>query len=368
MWKLPLSGENTHGASDTAVTTGEYFLASCEFLSENKFSILKRGIKALSIKSDRYKPVKTVAADQISQINIILEKHGAFYHPMKVRVVLKGKLDFFFVLNGAVSKQGLALIENEYELLSNFDQMRFKSYLPSVYGFDFITAGKGRVGFFLGQWFVGYKEFHISDDDGRRKIVIWESDGSRYYMEMSDSFKIYQEISKILTCCYNLETFDQINSWHHAAGDFIVKQEDGKFHVRLVTVRAYKPLTQLGAGENNQKKYILPALLFFFLDLTIRMRIDRLNGTERRVLLDNAVINAVLRGFISALDEKAAIYDYGDIKSDFFDFAVQFTPEQIVELAEKIVTTCYFDPIEITLIKENLINHCEVLYTGLKNI
>ncbi len=370
LWQLPLSGKNIRQSCDSSLTkgltTGDYYLAACEFLSKDNFSILKIGLKFFFDKS--------IQAGQISQIKIFLEKHGAFYHPLKIDVVLDKNTTCSFVLNGAVSKQGISLIKTEYDLLSRINQINKVNqiqpalHLPQVFGFDFIGTNKGKVGFFLGQWFENYKEFHISDDNKTRQITIWESDGTCHYIEMEDAFGIYQKIAEILTYYYDLETFKQILSWHHAAGDFIVSLENGKLRVKLITVRAYSPLTKLGAGENDINTYILPSLLFFFMDMTIRIRIDRLNGTGETVLIDEDMLNSVIKGFLSALDEKSAIYDYGDLKTDFIEFFFQFDLEQLCELAENIVQSCYFDPLEIKLIEENLKIHCKTLYTNFKNI
>jgi len=369
LWQLPLSGKNIRQSCDSSLTkgltTGDYYLAACEFLSRDNFLFLKKGLKTFFKKS--------VEEDQITHIQIFLEKHGAFYHPLKIEVAFDNKQNCSFVLNGAVSKQGVSLIKTEYDLLSHInkihpDPIHQVSYLPQVFGFNFIGTNKGRVGFFLGQWFENYKEFHISDDNQTRQITIWESDGTCRYIEMEDAFEIYQKIAEILTYYYDLETFKQILSWHHAAGDFIVSLENGKFSVRLITVRAYSPLTKLGAGENNHNAYILPSLLFFFMDLTMRIRIDRLNGTGKTVLIDEDMLNSVIKGFLSALDEKSAIYDYGDLKAGFIAFFFQFDLEQQCELAENIVKSCYSDPLEISLIKENLKIHCKTLYTNFKKI
>ncbi|MCP4670422.1 MAG: hypothetical protein GY857_03840, partial [Desulfobacula sp.] len=327
LWQLPLSGKNSRQSSDSDFTTGDYYLAACRFLSKNNFSILQTALG--SFLSHNFLPGNSVhdistMADQISRIEVFLEKHGAFYHPMRIKVILHNDTKCLFVLNGAVSKQGIALIKKEHELLLKINKNQLRSYLPQVYGFDFIKVDGVKVGFFLGQWLENYKEFHVSDDNGAREISIWNSNGSCHYIQMGDAFEIYRKIAGILTHYYNIETFEQISSWHHAAGDFIVSLEDGKLSVKLITIRAYQPLTQIGAGEKNQKTYILPSLLLFFLNMTIRIRLDRLNGTGEMVMIDQLVLNDIIKGFLSALDEKSVIFDYGDLSSAFIEFFLRF--------------------------------------------
>ncbi|MBU8912353.1 MAG: hypothetical protein KOO65_13870, partial [Desulfobacterales bacterium] len=272
-----------------------------------------------------------------------------------------------FVLNGAVSSSGLSLIKNEYGLISRMNQACSNHYLPQVFGIDFIKTDKGKVGFFLGEWFEGFKEFHVTEDQDRRQIAIWESDGRRRYISEADALPIYQKISRILTYYYDIETFEQIFPWHHAAGDFIVKQEEGSTQVRLITVRGYSPLTEVADEKADKKVHILPSLLFFFLNLTLRMRLDRLNGTGKAVMLGQKTIKAAAEGFLHGLDEKSSSGGSEDFRSVFIDFFNQFTLEQIIGIMENILESCHPDPLEIRLIKKNLESHCKVLHSSFKN-
>ena len=359
LWGLPLSGKETRHSSSHAITTGDYYLTACKFLSNDHFSFLQKALNSFFSR-----PVKT---DQITSIKVFLEKHGAFYHPLKIQVALNNSETCSFVMNGAVSSRGLLLVKNEYDLLLKINQMYSQCYLPQIYGFDFVEIDKGRVGFFLGQWFEDYKEFHVTDDKGKRQIAIWESNGSCQHIELNHGFKIYQEISRILTYYYNLETFEQISSWHHAAGDFIVNTEDDKLDVRLITIREYSPLTQFAAGKDDKNINILPSLLLFFLNLTIQIRLDRLNGTGKTIMVDIAVLNSVVKGFLSALDEKSKDYDYGNLREHFIEFFLHFDLEQIFEIVENVVESSSSDPREILLIKENSNAHCRQLNLIFKN-
>ncbi len=369
LWKIPLSVENTGFAShihseyttkDSGFTIGDYFLASSMFLSKNDFSILKSGLEIICDIS--------VQTDQICRITLFLEKHGAFYHPLKIQVALTEHRIYLFVLNGAVSKPGLLLIEKEYQLISGLNKIYLKRYLPQVFGADVIKTDKGSIGFFLGEWLDGFKEFHATEDQGRKQISIWESDGKQHYISETNALPVYQEISRILTYYYDIETFQQIFPWHHAAGDFIIRQEDGKIHVRLITIRGYGSLTPFGTNEADKKKHILPSLLFFFLNMTLRIRLDRLNGISRMVMLDKQIINSTIEGFLSALDEKSLIYDFGDLRSIFIEFFRQFNLEQIRGLLENILEDCYPDKSEIAIIEENFESHCKFLHSIFKNV
>ena len=369
LWKLPLSGKG-NGVSrdipgdaiprDPAISIGDYFSAAGCFLSENDFSIVKTGIKAFF-----EQPVLT---DQIDRISVFLEKHGAFYHPLKIQVAVHGRSCCSFVLNGAVSKPGLVLIEKEHQLISRLNKTYPNRYLPLVFGVDIIRTDKGRMGFFLGEWFEGYKEFHTTKDHGVRRIVIWESNGTGHTISETTALPIYQEISRILTYYYDIETFEQIFPWHHAAGDFIVFQEGDMVFVKLITVRGYTPLTEFGAQERDKKPHILPSLMFFCLNLTLRMRLDRLNGTGQAVILDEKLIPAIVHGFLQALDEKSKAYDYGSLRVSFLEFIRQFSPEQLMEMMAVILEDHPPNPAEMDLIEEGLDSHCRILDAIFKSL
>lgn len=359
LWELPLSGKKSGSLRNFNITTGDYFTACCSFLSKNDFLKLRTGLELFL--------QRPVLRDQIDKINVSLEKHGAFYHPLKVQVVGNNKQNCFFVLNGAVSNPGLSLIEKESDLISRLNKTCSKLYLPKIYGMDFIQTDKGRLGFFLGQWFEGYKEFHVTMDNGTRQIAVWESDGRCRYISETDAGRIYHHISAILTYYYNIDTFEQISPWHHAAGDFVVKQEEKEFDVRLITVRGYSPFMEPAKGT-DQAKMILPFLLFFFLNLTLRIRLDRINGTGETVLLGETVTQAAIQGFFTELDYKSKIYDYGELRSIFIDFFQRFTFEQIIEIMENILEDSYPEFSEKKLLKKNLSSHGTFLYSFLKNL
>jgi hypothetical protein len=397
LWDLPLSGKNPGEkpgkAADPSlknpsddlrmtpdISIGDYFLAAQAFLSKNEFSILRAGLDIVF-----KRPVFPV---QIESIIISLEKHGAFYHPLKIQVRLNNRDFFFFVLNGAVSTPGLALIEDEYHLIARLNKRYPKHYLPRVFGMDIMETDRGRVGFFIGEWFEGFLEFHLTETLGERQVVIWESDGTRHCIPETRAFPIYREISRILTYYYDIETFEQIHSWHHAAGDFILGKETGSghaevgnfqerdfwtsdfkdIHVRLVTARGYAPLTQFEDPGADKNVHILPSLVFFFLHLTLRMRLDRLDGTGSVAMAGERIIPAIVDGFLHSLDEKTLMYDHGDLRKAFMAFVRQFSPEQLQGILEGIIESGHPATSETAVILGNIESHCRLLHSALKNV
>lgn len=369
LWEMPLSGKRTVSQSDfqsggvsrrTAIGVGDYFSASRLFLSKNDCSILLTGLETVL--------KKPVSRDHIRRVSVFLEKHGAFYHPLKIRVELENSPPCLFVLNGAVSTHGLSLIEREYALISRLNNTFSKKYLPRVFGVDILQTNHGRIGFFLGEWFEDYKEFHVTEGPGERQVVIWESDGRCRYLPGKSALPIYREAAWILTYYYNIETFEQIYPWHHAAGDFIVKQTDDQFHIRLITVRGYSPLTEFGPDDADKKNHILPSLLVFFLNLTLRMRMDRLDGTGRPILIGEDVIRASVEGFLTALDEKSKNYDYGDLKEVFIIFFRGFDLDQMMNIGATLMDSWDANSMENELIMGNVETHCRILQAIFKTV
>ena len=382
LWDLALSGINSAKTNRdvSKITVGDYFRAAHFFLSQNYFSALVKGLNAFF----KY----PVHKSHIKQVNVFLEKHGAFYHPMKVKVELNNADKCYFVLNGAVSTEGLSLIESEYQLISRLNKAFSKQYLPQVYAMAFVEALNIRAAFFLGQWFKGYKEFHItnhsdksekSEKSEKKQIALWESNDTCQYISEEKALAIYKEIAKILTYYYNIETFEQISLWHHAAGDFIAKKEKtgfGKtgFKVKLITARAYQPLNEFSSDEKHGKDHILPSLLIFFIKLSLKIRLDRLDGQGKYTLLSDKVTEAAVNGFLDALDEKTDNFDfgpdyisdfgykYGNLKNIFTGFFKQFDAEQLMVIVKNIAESEEFNDTENTLIKENSETHCRILH------
>ncbi len=365
LWSLPLSGESDippgqSSSKESDIRIGDYFLACAEFLSRNDFGLLIKGAAVLL--------EKKINDDRILRIDLNLEKHGAFYHPVNVTVIFPDNLKRSFVLNGAVSESGLSLIEDEYHRLLELNKSVTKQFIPSVFDVGFVRSEKGLFGFFLGEWFEGYKEFHITKVNRGKKIAIWESDGSCSYISSQDAYPVYKEIAYILTQFYDVESFKQIFPWHHAAGDFVVKLDGDDIQVRLITIRGYSAITEFTDNISEKKTFILPSLLFFFLYMTIQMRLDRLDGTGRSEILPEEINHVTTRGFLDALEEKSDQYDYGNIKTAFIDFFKQFDPEQLKGIIRNILKSSSPHPSEIPLINDNLTSHCHSLDSIFKNL
>ena len=156
---------------------------------------------------------------------------------------------------------------------------------------------------YLGQWFDGFHEFHLTApiDSDPDPIVVWAPEPI-YLTQSSHKKALCHEMARILTDFYNPLTFEQIGPWHHAAGDFTVHATPDSIETKLITVRDYRPL--MIAPAETTPASILEGLLLFFMHLSVQMRLDRLDGTGDLVWAGDWAVIGTVNGFFEALLEK----------------------------------------------------------------
>jgi hypothetical protein len=384
LWQRPLSGASfdfskniqAPGSRGPGLTPdrvplsiGEYFTAAKTFLENDQLAAAFFGT------------AEKGEGDPILSVNLFLEKHGAFYHPIRVNALSETGRSASFVLNGAVSRPGLSLIEKEYRLLAGLERQVPMGYTPRVFAVGIQTLEnvnpgnsnpeKKEVGFLFGEWFDGFHEFHISTRNGEQQIAVWESNGDIKYLTLKKASIIYEQIAYILTAYYNVETGEQIFPWHHAAGDFVVCPLAEDLPVKLITVRGYASLLEFdpeGAGPGEQ---ILPALLFFFLNLTLRMQMDRLDGVGSLAFLGKIVLEATVLGFLRGLDDKATPWGGEEgmegLKEIFIEFIAGFSLEQIEAVQTNLIEAWPANAAELTLANGHLKSHASSIHSLFKN-
>ena len=349
-----------------AVSHAAYLTATQTFLETNGFEALTR---AASRQLGR-----DVKAPDIEEIRICLEKHGEFYHPSRIETVVDQK-KLCFVLNVAATETGRRLIEKEYHLLNRLNNERPHRYLPMVYGFGRVAEPGGQnFAMFLGQWFDGYHEFHISFDpvDKKRKIMVWDDARDRFFLTVRQTQTLYAQASNILTAYYDLESFEQIFAWHHAAGDFIVKTENEKLKLRLVTARRYAAIFENQQGAQSARgdpQRILQALLVFFLNLSIHMRLDRLDGIGEMVWSDSVAVEATLTGFLEALSMKPDVSSLPDSPlACFIAFLAACSRKDLLDLSEAMVNRFNPQMPGLSVVKKNLHEHVAILHIAIRQM
>ena len=356
---LPLSRHFSGENSAISIGHGEYFQAIRNFF-ENDGNEIICGTLTRRLQQD-------VKADDIREIQICLVKHGEFYHPARIEVLAHHK-NIFFVLNVAVSETGIKAINNEYHCLIKLNDEFPICFLPEVFGFgEVASTGDRKIRMFLGHWFEGYKEFHISRDpsDNRNKILVWDDIRSRNYLSLKQSAELYRQAARILTYYYNVESFEQIFPWHHGAGDFVVKNDKADLDLKLISARGYAPLftnpNQLKNGEKDTE-VILQALLIFFLNLSIRIRLDRYDGVGDIAWADGPVVQSTLDGFFDGLALKPSVASMPDSLENCFRYYLSVcTNEDLYELSQAVVEKFNQRTPEFRVIKQHLEEHVEEL-------
>ena len=227
-----------------------------------------------------------------------------------------------------------------------------------------------QIGMFLGEWFEGYSEFHISKDpsDGKEKILIWDNLNGNFFMSADKALKLYRQASMIMTCFYNVHTFEQIFPWHHAAGDFVVKQTGDSLDVKLITARQYSSLFDTKV-QTKDRGLILEGLLMFLVVLSIRMRLDRLNGTGDIVWADNLSVEGTIKGFGEGIKLKTRSREIPYNFIDEFRIYLQSRSEnELFELSKAITNSFNQSAPDIPVICRNLAKHSSELFHAVKNL
>jgi hypothetical protein len=305
LWSAPLpASRHAFGQSatdndfDVQVTYGDYFSAARNFLMQNNSALLCGAI-------NRYMD-RPVSAAEFSQVAIYLVKHGAFYHPSYIKVQACGRW-WHFVLNVAVSSSGQKLLIREFQNLDKLNRELNIPYWPLVFGRGGGRTDGGRqLPMFLGQWLDGFHEFHLTagSDQGCPQVVVWDVDRGQWMLTGGQVQELMRQAACILAYAYNPLTFEAVLDWHHAAGDFVINTAEQGLSVRLITVRKYAPIIEIAEPDVAA---LLEALLIYLVNISLRLRLDRLDGTNQMACHPPAVIPAICQGFLQGLNSAAAL-------------------------------------------------------------
>lgn len=363
---LPLARPTSGQTAEIYVSHGEYFEAVRSFFDQDNCHMF---CKVLAQRLQQ-----KVLPGNISEIRIHLEKHGEFYHPARIIADMLGH-QISFVLNVAVSKPGKRHVTGEFHHLKRLNTEFDESFLPRVYSIGEAATSSGiEFYMFLGEWFQGYHEFHISrrSSDGQRQVCVWDDGKGRYYLSREQSLQIYRWAARIMTGYYNIRTFEHISPWHHAAGDFIIRLDQNNIELKLITVRGYAPLFQDLSGltsDTRSAEQILQALLIFFLKLSIWMRLDRVDGVGELVWSEAGVVQSTVAGIFEGLAQKPATPMLPDAVDICFKYYLSIcTPEDLFELSNSILQRFHPATPEIPLIKQNLVEHVQMLYQSINEL
>ena len=328
LWRQPLPMDR-HGAPRGGFQYGDYFGAVSSFLRQDGCrSLARAAAEALQ---------RPVGPQTIDHLDIFLEKHGACYHPSRVRVDCSGT-PLSLVVNAAVSGQGRAIIEREYRCLRRLGAAAGGGFTPRVYDMDRLDMGGGRdLPLFLGQWFDGFSEFHLSRSPagGRIRMRVWDPERGPFFLDREKTRHLYREAARILTTLYDPESTEQVLGWHHAAGDFVVRLDPaGQPVLRLITVRNYAPMM---AAADPDAQAMVEGLLLFVLGTTLGMRLDRLDGVGETVWADETALAGTLAGIFQALNAKERAGDLPEgFAPGFFRYLADYPAQDLLQLVNRL--------------------------------
>lgn len=369
IWDTPFPGKKPPAPGEPLsddppdIRIGDYFTGARAFLEKNRFKRLAQSASKLA--------GFPIAFNQIRTIHIRLQKHGEFYHPARVDVMGDG-FDVALVLNIALSNRGTQWIEKEYRLLKRLTRRYPSSYLPKVFGIGSNAIYGKTVRMFLGEWMEGYYEFHhVPDRSGKgTRIEVWSEENPPFLLSSSQEQELYRQISHILTFYYDIPSFKQIYPWHHAAGDFVVRTDTGDLCVKLVSIRGYAPMfrkTPSFKSKKDARSFILHAILLFFLDLSIRIRIDRVGGAGEMIWADKTSLQGLASGFFTGLTKKPAVNGFPAPISDCFcAYLASCRKNDLDELLMGIANRHLPRKEESELILPRLKCHSEELYAAIR--
>jgi hypothetical protein len=299
-------------AIDARITYGDYFSAAREFIEQDHASVLCRAVSRLA--------GRRVELADVARVEVFLVKHGAFYHPARIRANVCDRW-WSLVLNVAVSASGRAILEREFENLERLNQEMTAPYWPQVFGRGSGRTPAGRrLPMFLGQWLDGFHEFHLSARAGHdpARMIVWDEASDNSELTPFQVRELLRQAALILAYAYNPLTLEAILDWHHAAGDFVVNLAGVDLSVRLISVRRYAPMAEL---DQPDVAAILDALLVYLVDISLRLRIDRSDGIGHSVCHPVDAVSAICLGFFQGLQSGAS---RRDLPEDFVQMVRQF--------------------------------------------
>ena len=338
---------------DPAVTYGDYFTAARDFLTRNDCAELCAAVTAAT--------GETTAPDDLNRVGIHLVKHGAFYHPSLV-IADTGARRLHFVLNVAVSSNGARILDQEYLNFTRLHKELTTPFWPLVFARGRgACQGRGSFPMFLGQWLEGYYEFHLhtNGDTGAREVRVWDTDRGHWVLSEPQVDELIRQAASVLAYAYNPLTFEAILNWHHAAGDFVVSLMHGQLDVRLISVRKYAPMVRLDEPDVTD---ILDSMLVYLIHISLRLRIDRLHGTDGLACYPSSTVPAACRGFFHGLHSAAALRR---LPEDFIPTLKQYmrllSPPELTAMIRSVIKKCAPDTRERILLEDSSDEHAAAL-------
>lgn len=310
-----------------------------------------------------------VTPGDIETLVLRYEKYGTLYHVISIEAGTK-KNNWKFALSVAQFQEAREILDREFHLLGLLNQKFDYPYLPQAYLNDTLEIKKAKntetFAIALTSWFEGYHEWHFQGDKNKAETAaIWNMKKGFQSASKEELSEIIRLSTKILTLYFDTETYHRIHPWHHGAGDFVVKKDLKDIDVRLITVRGYE---SLASYVHNDHLRSLEAVLLFFLDMTLKMRIDKHGGMGDPIWAADSVLPSLRNGFIEALQFKEQKRDLPAFQtSDVIRRLREFSKEDLYsKLAQLAAYYRYTDPVDFACIETHQKEHTTELHLTLQ--
>lgn len=356
--ELALPFKITPSEVHSFLTLKDYFDAIVAFL----FTDEGKRLRAI-LERELRRPQGT---DKLPKVRLFSEKHGALYHVVRAEIGCDvGSVAL--AVSTAVTPEAKSHLGREYETLTGLEKAFPFTFLPKVFCTGHVRKhtprGKADLSFLLARWFEDYHEWHLAPDreDGRNGICIWDRTRGRRFASARETRELFRQASRILTLYYDTRNYCQIYPWHHAAGDFIIRVRNGAVDVKLTTARGYAPVIPF-LQDRGPNPFI--AIIYFFLNLTVKMRLDRLEGTGETLWADHTALQPVVTGFFDALKimKRQQRYTLGPVE-DLLDLLKSFDAEEVLKLYGPLLEFYQEEmPEDYSVIRKNLRKHGRGLY------
>lgn len=297
----------------------------------------------------------------VQRLDIIVEKHGSDYHPARLIAEMAGR-QVSFVANVALTERGLFRLTHDFHWLNFLGHHFHQCFVPRVH---FLTqpnenatdSGNPVLGLFVGEWLEGYHEFHLTtrEQGEKQAIVLWNTETGHSVLSPEDAGELYTKAAFVLTYYYNVIDFVEVFPWHNAAGDFVARRNAEITDVRLVTVRQYGARVSFPDDDPENR---VTACLAFLANLTIRMRLDRFDGTGEVAWADEQCVTATAQGFLQGLTEQVS---EGRCDPDFFRSLLKALESMSLsdwaELFREVVDSYDPDAPDMPILRKHLVEH-----------
>ncbi|MDQ7783469.1 MAG: hypothetical protein RDU20_11345 [Desulfomonilaceae bacterium] len=349
------------GKSSSGITYGTYLTAIKTFIEKNWDRFARLLYDSVSIDGGT-----------VSTLDIVAEKHGSEYHP--ARIAVEGESwRASYVVNLAINDRGRDRLTRDFQLLREFGLHFPRTFVPAAYFADEVSvfrdnASPVNCSLFVGEWFDGFHEFHLSRDEntGSLGTVVWDTDRGYEILTLEESESVFRQAAFILTYYYDPESFREIFPWHHAAGDFVVSRLNGEPRVKLITVRQYAPRL---IDVQRSRESRLKALMLFIANLTVRMRLDRLDGVGETAWAGDHCVDAVVRGAFDGLTAK--VHDNmcePALVDSFLIAATRMSLEDAAGLFAEVMEGYDEDAPDMPVIQRHLADHILLVYRCFRNL